>query len=453
MAVPRYALTGNWSNANTWALTSGGAPGAGKPVGGQDAIFDSNSGNVTMDEHSAAGLNLLDMLNYYSTLAMGTYEIDVNGNVTTGGTITAAAGARITLTGSFTKSPFSLSPLPDDLAINLDGAGNVTCNSFAGGALTINCTGTMTFTDAQYWSSYTFMSGTVEWGNYKMTVAGAIASANLASQNDVGIVHQTVSATLNWRKSTNAMLEFQNDEGNTTTVTEWAYNTKVTDGLKGAIVDDGGNEYFAVRPAGTDNFWRPAATATFVDVLIGWLYPNNLTPGGDVIIPNADRLQIWENDETLTFDGKVECAKFYLQPTQALKFAKVITDGYPFLIHNGAWIGKTSATNATGGGVIDARGSYMKVEGTLQKGHANNTMNQILMPDILDMSGGGSLNGTLIDVDAVEDNCHIIGGTCSWVEADNDVHCHGTTDGGANDKLTFNEYVQPGSLAACGAGV
>ena len=449
----KYALTGEWSDDNDWSLTSGGAGGAGTPQASERAFLDVNSGDFALDEHSASGIGDFDMTGYTGTFTLQSYILNVDGDVTLDGALAQEGSPIIRVSGNFTKTS-GMTALPADLYILLDGTGTVTCNGVLGGGLMPFTAGTLTFADAQYWSSYTFVSGTVDHDSRTLTVAGPIVSPNIGTQNNIGIVHQTVSATLNWQKSTDAMGEFHNDVGNTTTLTDgWTYVVKVTDGLAGAIADDGGSRYFGVRMAGVDNFWRPAASATFTDVLVGWLYADGLTPGGEVYIPNADRLHIWGNDETLTFDGKVECAKFYLQPTQALKFAKVITDGYPFLIHNGAWIGKTSATNATGGGVIDARGSYMKVEGTLQKGHANNTMNQILMPDILDMSGGGSLNGTLIDVDAVEDNCHIIGGTCSWVEADNDVHCHGTTDGGANDKLTFDEYVQPGSLAACGAGI
>jgi hypothetical protein len=88
------AAGGNWSANATWSTTSGGGADTTKPVAGDTAILDANSGQVTIDVDSACAIL------YMWTAGAGEYAntLTFNANLTTtgavdlGGTIAGASG-------------------------------------------------------------------------------------------------------------------------------------------------------------------------------------------------------------------------------------------------------------------------------------------------------------------------------------------------------------------------
>ena len=183
-AVNKYvvALGGNWSAAGTWDNTSSaGGGGDGKPGATDDVILDLGSGSCIVDEATAA-LGSMTMTGYIATLtiASATTDVDVNGAVILDGTIAlGAATGDIYCAGAFTKTT-SMTVLPAGLTVILDGTGNVTCNSVAGGALVVNTAGTHTATADSagngYWESFTLTTGTYVDSARPHTIAGSIVN-------------------------------------------------------------------------------------------------------------------------------------------------------------------------------------------------------------------------------------------------------------------------------------
>ena len=215
----KYAVaTGDWSVAGTWAATTGGAPGDGKPGAGDDVYFDAASGaiTVTMDEDSAA-VARLDMATFpiTGTLAMGTWDIPSTGYVTLGGTVSGSAGAVIT-TGDYLTIQSGMT-LSTDIAWAMNaitGSQGINSNGVTIGALTINDSGgdaTFTLQSALTCGAIVITDGAFSTGNFALTcttISGAggeiafgtstvIAGANIITLDSIAatVGAATITAT------------------------------------------------------------------------------------------------------------------------------------------------------------------------------------------------------------------------------------------------------------------
>lgn len=99
----KYARSGggNWSADATWSTTSGGSADTTKPVNGDTARFDANSGNVTVDAGSYC--TTLTMTSYGGTLTVSN-PLNINGSITLGGAITGASYIYWYGTGTLTSN-------------------------------------------------------------------------------------------------------------------------------------------------------------------------------------------------------------------------------------------------------------------------------------------------------------------------------------------------------------
>ena len=441
----------NYSDSK-WSTADDNAQDTAKPGAGDVPIFTANSGNVTMDESSAA-LGGLTMTGYANTLAMGTYAIDVDGDAVLDGTITSGGGDEIACSGNLTKTS-GMTTLPAGLVIIMDGTGNLTCNSVAGGAMSVNSGGTVTCADAQTWTSYTFTAGTVNYASQTLTVAGAISLGAVGTHQNISVVEQTVSADLKWSRSNQGagITEYRLANGLTATLTGVTYIQSFQAGMAGTITGAFG---LIVRFAG-DNFWQPAATAVFSMALVRFWRLNGLTPGGAVTLADAD-LEIIGYDESFTLDGDVDLGTGTLwvyNYSWAGKYSTLVANGYDITAQT-ITLGGTAAT--TGGGKLDCSTAGTTITCTdIAAGNAANTLNFFEFADVLVHTG--TFTGTTIDCDArVGDACTFTGtGTVTDVDADNNVNAFAgpCVDGGGNTNITF---VAPGGgggsrLALIGVG-
>lgn len=154
----RYFVNGginnNFSSTTNWSTSSGGATGSSVPTLNDDAIFDGNSGNCTVDVNSAVGnLFFTGTTDYTSTITMNA-NITVGRNSAFSGDVTLASGftdANVAGTGKLIINQVGSSPdltsnggiwnagLEVDGAITITLAGNWTVNNF-----TKNVSGTTT---------------------------------------------------------------------------------------------------------------------------------------------------------------------------------------------------------------------------------------------------------------------------------------------------------------------
>lgn len=84
MADRYLVATGNYNNNNTWAATSGGAPGASFPVAGDHIIMDANSGAAVLTVNVASACDTVDCTGFTGTVihaASVTWTIAGNGGV------------------------------------------------------------------------------------------------------------------------------------------------------------------------------------------------------------------------------------------------------------------------------------------------------------------------------------------------------------------------------------
>lgn len=137
----------NWSNADNWSATSGGAGGAGIPGVGDAAIFNSATSSVNCSLTSSVQVASITNLNtggYSQTLAISSYTLTISGNLAWNrGTLSATTG-------------------------NLIVSGNV---EFAGGTYTYGSS-TVTLNG----SSKTFNPGNQSF--YYLVIDGTIVMAN-----------------------------------------------------------------------------------------------------------------------------------------------------------------------------------------------------------------------------------------------------------------------------------
>ncbi len=76
MADDRFYLgPGDWNDNANWSVESGGAGGASFPTITENAIFDDNSGNCTLD--AAAAALSISVPNYTGTLDAATFDVDI----------------------------------------------------------------------------------------------------------------------------------------------------------------------------------------------------------------------------------------------------------------------------------------------------------------------------------------------------------------------------------------
>lgn len=129
MAAKYFVGTGNWSDTNRWATSSGGPGGTGVPALNDDVYFDSNSGNATVDVlvgSTSSGLLSINFNGYTSTITMSN-----NIHIVAGGTVSIVGSTNVTTSGT---SPLYLN---STVTLNSGGGswgGNVT---FGGGAKTL----------------------------------------------------------------------------------------------------------------------------------------------------------------------------------------------------------------------------------------------------------------------------------------------------------------------------
>jgi len=164
----------NWS-ASTWALTDGGTADEVKPAAGDTVNFTANSGDVTLDEGSAALIEF-DMTDYAGTLALGDKTLTVDGPCDLYGTITGTgtidAGEWVFVQYATVANTVTLLLTNSTGSVSIFWAGT-------GGNVNINCTGTYTLQTPCNSYALTMTAGTLAGGAQTWTVgAGGFTFTN-----------------------------------------------------------------------------------------------------------------------------------------------------------------------------------------------------------------------------------------------------------------------------------
>ena len=343
----KYAVaTGNWSAAGTWAATSGGAPGDGKPGAGDDVFFGAASGaiTVTMDEDSAA-IGLLLMATFSGTLAMGTWDIPATGFVTLDGTVSGSAGAVIT-TGDYltltsdmdftggTAIAFVMNAATGSMGINTNGIeiGALTINDAAGDA-------TFTLQSSLTCGAFVLTDGAFSTDNFALTcttISGAGGSIAFgASTVNAGaniITLDNITATVGAANITATNIDVGPD-GTLTSSTAWSFVGNMT--VNGGAYTAGGD----LTMVGDFVMTGGAADDGGFDHNIG----------GDILISGGTLTSTGEWTQTVT--GNVA------NPTQANKFHSFVAGaGVTSTLTDTVWTAKLTPTgNITGAEVICIR--------------------------------------------------------------------------------------------------
>jgi len=213
---------GNWGDASTWVEGA-------VPVDTDIVVFDYASGDVVLNENSAA-LGELDMEGYAGTLSKsGDRTITVDGAVALGGTITG--GVIITLTGT----------------------GTITCNDTEGVSWQ-NFSGEYTQTDELLGVGILFNDGTLHGANKGATIAGSIVCPAGSTWVDSGTVVQTEDGDLQNPTYTNAwdVLDCAK-AGKTSTLGQDVWTKKLITG-PGTVEDGGGEHTLVITPYADDFF-------------------------------------------------------------------------------------------------------------------------------------------------------------------------------------------------------
>lgn len=196
----------NWGDASNWSLSSGGLANGAVPTSGDDAIFDNNSGNCTVNA-TGRFCKTINFTNYINTITMSN-NITISGNVTLGsgmGISGTTGGLIINSTSTLTSNgkiwPNNLSPLTSGAiytfadnwtiggSFNGDGGGTPTyigSTVTVGGNLTFRATGGGTTTN---W----VMNGT---GTFS-ALANLNGTSNLTI-NTTGVVNISGTILYDW---------------------------------------------------------------------------------------------------------------------------------------------------------------------------------------------------------------------------------------------------------------
>ena len=112
MATYYFLNTGNnnWGVSTNWSTSSGGPGNGSVPTLSDDIIFDTNSGNCTVDTTNRE-CKSINFTNYGATISM-TYVINTYGNVTLGASMGITGSAQLNV--NETSNPISESTTSDD---------------------------------------------------------------------------------------------------------------------------------------------------------------------------------------------------------------------------------------------------------------------------------------------------------------------------------------------------
>ncbi len=265
----------NWHNAANWATT---VEADRVPLTGDSVVFNNTvNDNCLLTSNSAANMTDLTMTGYTGVLAMANNNLDFDGDVVLDGMITASIGAVLYCRGDFTKTT-SMTALPVSLTVELNGTGNVTCNSVGGGRLVINTSGTHTAIGAGAWTRFTMQGGTYNPNSQNHTIASDIVRTG-GTMTRNGKFIMTGAGNLAWDNegSRFAHLELQD----ATAMTGSVRLLKLTLGASAVITDgSGARRFYFFKPS--SNFWT-ADTAAVVNVKLS-LYVETLVSIGTSVL-------------------------------------------------------------------------------------------------------------------------------------------------------------------------
>ena len=426
----KYALTGDWSNANTWSLTDGGDAGAGKPSAAEDAYSTSNSGNVTMDEDSAIPVGNVTMTGYTATLDIAGYDIASAGDITLDGTITQASGSAgfISATGDIVLTAgmtFSGANVPQVKALNSD-AKNITTNSVSNFDFVKDSTGTLTAQDKMTTAAFDLVAGTLDMDSNDVDFDGALLYTGGTLSNS-GKFTLTGSDAHNvyWNSSGSKLAEFAVDINATATlITGYTYCAKLSG--DGTLSASGGTLYVY---APGDNFWLFTGTAT-ADVR--FFLAAARSTGSAISLTGGADLTVFSNNFALTADGGITIAgDFYLEGAGNGQIATLTMGANGFAVSGTGYIGDTAANDRSGSLNL---GSGVHSIADLQDGNAANLNNaldfgtgSIQVSGTLDGDNITMTNTSGVIVGGTVNNCNVTGGI---------VHLYPAAAGSGNTNVT-----------------
>ena len=434
----------NWSEAK-WSQADNDARNETKPVAGDTVIFTANSGNVVLDEDSAARLASLDMTGFTGSLAGNTSNRHLyvgTGGAKLGGTISLlyvhSYGDIEKLSGAAISS--NVYVYQDDTAA--DGR-SLTCNSAAGGILYVTkSSGTVTAQDAGLWDQFRLTGGaSYNDGGYDHTIAGTLVlSAGSVTSSGKWTMSGSGSVGIT---SSSRRLHLELGDGVTATTSGDVYLKKFSSATADCTMMGTNRLLFHVAPAG---WWDFTGTCS-VDV---WASYTNTAPGGDIVL-NDKMFYYYSSsgsDYLLSLDADINTG------TGTVRVAST-GGGKQTIKLNGQRIdcGDIEIGYSTYLGVLDCDEGEIHAQGISNAG-SNGSCELHL--DAATVHLTSTLDGSNLVV--TNDNAEIHGGTVQNVDlsGSNPLDArHSVTDGGSNQNVDFNDgthFPTLGSLVLIGVG-
>jgi len=436
-----------WGVAGSWVEEA-------VPVATDNIVFNASSGDIALNENSAA-LGGLNMTDYLGTFTLNnTTVLDLNDVVVFGSTLATPGTATIQIAANAGVTLLDMPNIPAEILLYFDGNSSLLCNVVYCGSIQVINGVTLTPSDALYCWALTLDAGaTIAGGNNPVRVAGNISIDATAVMSNTGAWIQVGSGTLANLTYTNAFASIGNNVGVTTTLTANCYCRKQT--FAGTLTGGAFNLVFLGASAG---WWASAATAA-INSNIQLNTPAPVaTPGANTSIVLGNKNFLFTTpgagDRTLTIDGDLDLGPtagiLYFSPSAGIT-ATLNMSGHKVRATQVALGGAT-----TGGGVLTSFSQLLVGAGGLARGHADNATNALALGSAY-VETKGNITGTTIAVTATAGACHIQGvgaPTITDFDPDTVVYAHDCVDGGgSNANLEFDTHAPPGSLALMGVGI
>lgn len=270
---PYYARStgGNWGDASTWSLTSGGGPTGSVPTASDDVIFDNLSGNVTINSASVAkSVTFNGGTGYSGILTHNGYSLTVSGSAT--------------FVSGMTYTPLATSTLVFNSTATLTTGGKLMPNvSVTSGALTLG--DNLSFMASQI-ITLTHSSTSAINQNGKTIAGNSSTNRVLIKSNTVG-----TGRTITVAGGTYANADFQD------IIFANGGNSLDLSSITGLSGDCGGN---SISGGGTLTFTSPS-TETFASTSGSWSDVGKWT--SRVPLPqDLARFQAMSSSQTITID-------------------------------------------------------------------------------------------------------------------------------------------------------
>lgn len=442
MAVVTQIASGNAVGEAATVWDSGTVPAIG------DEVVATANFDLTWDDDSNAMLSF-DRIGSTGTLTVANGKtLNVDGVCYLDGPVVGPG--TIAVSGNFGLATDAV--LDDTINILLDGTGNVTDASGAGGGnYDVNTVaGTHTQTTDLYCHDFKLTQGIIVGTGYTVYLDGTFGPYTAGTATGLSIT-QSGTNDADWNTSTGKLVLYTAGTGATITLKGTAVITQALAG-SGAIAPDASEYIYIHTPA--DNFWSyTGACSAPLKIYHGV----SVSSGAAITLVNAN-VDVVSSGDTLTMDGNLNIG------TGALTLRGATTGANSTLTMSGngltcasVLVGYTTAN--VGSGIINFGSGLHIITGNMGRGNDANTANAFAL-DTGNFLLGGILNGDNQGTNGItvtSDGANIVASGASAeikeVTSDNVIHTWGVSVDDYCDQHVTRESSLGGPAVNVGCGL